>query len=70
MEAPTVWNPFVVGRYVSGHYFCDREKETEFLAKQMENGRNVALISPWRMGKTGLIRHCFSQPRFKEHFHA
>ena len=70
MEAPTVWNPFVVGRYVSGHYFCDREKETEFLAKQMENGRNVALISPRRMGKTGLIRHCFSQPRFKEHFYA
>ena len=57
MQEPTILNPFVVGRYVSDHYFCDREKETEFLVKQVENGRNVALISPRRMGKTGLIWH-------------
>lgn len=61
MENLTVLNPFVVGRYVSDKYFCDREKETEFLIKQIENGRNIALISPRRMGKTGLIRHCFHQ---------
>ena len=54
-------NPFVIGRYVSDHYFCDREKETAFLAKQVLNGRNVALISPRRMGKTGLIHHLFNQ---------
>ena len=44
-----VMNPFVVGKYLSDDYFCDREQETEFLIKQIENGRNVALISPRRM---------------------
>ena len=62
-------NPFVVGRYVSEKYFCDREKETEFLMKQIENGRNVALISPRRMGKTGLVHHCFQQPRLNESYY-
>lgn len=56
-------NPFVVGRYVGDEYFCDRAAETDFLIKQMENGRNVAIVSPRRMGKTGLIRHCFGQER-------
>lgn len=50
-------NPFVVGTYVSPEYFCDREAETATLRKHMENGRNVALIAPRRMGKTGLIHH-------------
>ena len=69
MQTLIVPNPFVVGRYVSDHYFCDRKEETAFLAKQVENGRHVALISPRRMGKTGLILHCFNQARFKEKFH-
>lgn len=57
MDGTMLRNPFVVGRYVSDEYFCDREKETEFLLKQVDNGRNVAIISPRRMGKTGLIQH-------------
>lgn len=65
----TIVNPFIVGRYVSDRYFCDRQKETAFLIKQIENGRNVALISPRRMGKTGLIQHCFNQPRFKDDYY-
>ena len=69
MENLIVLNPFVVGRYVSDKYFCDREKETEFLMKQIENGRNVALISPRRMGKTGLVQHCFQQPRLNENYY-
>ena len=69
MEEPTILNPFVVGRYVSDRYFCDRKEETEFLMKQVENGRNVALISPRRLGKTGLIRHCFRQPRMAENYY-
>ena len=59
--AKTIHNPFVVGRYVSDRYFCDRSEETAFLIKQIENGRNVAIISPRRMGKTGLIMHCLNQ---------
>lgn len=65
MKTTTLLNPFVVGRYVSDYYFCDREKETEFLTKQIMNGKNVALISPRRMGKTGLIRHCFNNEKIK-----
>lgn len=55
-------NPFVVGKYVSPTYFCDREQETATLIKHLTNGRNVALISPRRMGKSGLIEHTFAQP--------
>ena len=69
MESQKIRNPFVVGRYVSDHYFCDREAETEFLTKQIVNGRNVALISPRRMGKTGLIAHTFTQPQLREEFY-
>lgn len=69
METPVILNPFIVGRYVSDKYFCDRKKETEFLIKQIENGRNVALISSRRIGKTGLIQHSFKQPEFKNRYH-
>ena len=57
-----VINPFVVGGYVSPRYFCDRVAETENLIRNLINGRNVALVSTRRLGKTGLIRHCFYQP--------
>lgn len=43
METIAMMNPFVVGRYVSDKYFCDREGETSFLIKQIENGRNVCI---------------------------
>ena len=69
MQTPTLINPFIVGRYVSDHYFCDREQETAFLIKQVENGRNVALISPRRMGKTGLLQHSFNQPACQEKYY-
>lgn len=69
MNEFTPSNPFVVGKYISDKYFCDREKETDFLIKQIENGRNVALISPRRLGKTGLILHCFNQDRIKNNYH-
>lgn len=62
-------NPFVLGKYVSDRYFCGREEETAFLIKQIENGRNVALVAPRRMGKTGLIQHCFAQDRVRERYH-
>ncbi len=69
MDTTTIENPFVVGRYISDRYFCDRDKETAFLIKQMKNGRNLALISPRRMGKTGLIWHTFQQPQLNEEFY-
>lgn len=52
-------NPFLLAGYISPEYFCDREKETEKLISALRNGRNVTLVSPRRMGKTGLINHAF-----------
>ena len=52
-------NPFIYQGYVSPDYFCDRTEETEELIRNMLNGRNTTLISPRRIGKTGLIRNVF-----------
>lgn len=54
-------NPFVIYGYKGAEYFCDRQKETETIMRAMHNERNVALISPRRIGKTGLIHHAFAQ---------
>lgn len=54
-------NPFVVIGYSGPDYFCDREKETERLISALKNGWNVSLISPRRLGKTGLIMHSFNK---------
>lgn len=48
--------PFVYGMAVEGENFTDREKETQRLKKNFENGMNVILISPRRMGKTSLVK--------------
>lgn len=56
-QQPT--NPFLLTGYISPEYFCDREEETRRLTSALRNGRNVTLISPRRMGKTGLIHHAF-----------
>ena len=52
-------NPFLVKGYVSPEYFCDREKETEVLLRNIQNGVDTTLISPRKYGKTGLILHLF-----------
>ena len=54
-------NPFIVKGDIPSEYFCDRLTETEMLIKNITNGRNTLLISPRRVGKTGLIYHCFRQ---------
>ena len=54
-------NPFITSGYVAPEYFCDREKETETLLRWLTNGNHVAIMSTRRMGKTGLIEHCFKQ---------
>lgn len=52
-------NPFLLTGYVSPEYFCDRDKESQSLISALHNGRNITLVSPRRMGKTGLIHHVF-----------
>ena len=59
-------NPFITSGYAGPKYFCDREKETGTIVRLLQNGNNVALISPRRFGKTDLIRHCFEQAEIKE----
>lgn len=54
-----ILNPFLVVGYQGPDYFCDRERETETLVSALKNGRNITLISPRRMGKTGLIKNAF-----------
>ena len=54
-------NPFLLKGYISEEYFCDRKKETADLIRFITNDNNVVLVSPRRMGKTGLIEHCFRQ---------
>ena len=53
-------NPFVVYGYKGPAYFCDRKAETEKILKGLSNERNITLIAPRRIGKTGLIHHVFA----------
>lgn len=55
----TLKNPFVVYGYKGPEYFCDRMQETQKMISALENERNITLVSPRRMGKTGLIHHVF-----------
>ena len=52
-------NPFVISGYEGPDCFCDRTEETEKLVRFLQNGSNVTLVSPRKIGKTGLIMHVF-----------
>lgn len=67
--ANTVKNPFVITGYISARYFCDREKETSAIISNIENGRNTALISERRMGKTGLIEHVYHHKKIEKKYY-
>lgn len=54
-------NPFLTVGYISTEYFCDREKELSDLEKFIKSQNNVTLISPRRLGKTGLILRLFDE---------
>ena len=47
---------FVYGMSVEGENFTDRVKETKRLKMDMENGINVILVSPRRIGKSSVVR--------------
>ena len=61
MKYNNITNPFIISKDIPEAFFCDREEETTFLIKQIDNGRNTVIVSPRRMGKTGLIHHLFRQ---------
>ena len=54
-------NPFILEPYKNKELFCDRETETRQIVNYLSNGRNVTLISPRRLGKTGLIYRVFEE---------
>ena len=47
---------FIYGMSVEGENFTDRIKETKRLKLDLENGINVILISPRRIGKSSIVR--------------
>ena len=61
-------NPFILTPMIPEEYFCEREEETRRLVTTVTNQSNIVLISPRRVGKTGLINHCFEQPEIKDEF--
>lgn len=58
-------NPFITNGYAGAEYFCDRVQETTALRELLLNENNVALISPRRLGKTGLIWHVFDDKEIR-----
>lgn len=62
-------NPFVTSGYAGAEYFCDRVEETKYIVSMLTNQNNMALISPRRLGKTDLLRHCFAQHEIKDKYY-
>ena len=65
----SILNPFFTTHSIPDAYFCDRKKETEDLKRLITNGNNVVLISPRRMGKSGLIYHLFQTEEIKKNYY-
>ena len=62
-------NPFIVTGKIKPEYFCDRVTESARLVKSITNGNNLVIISPRRMGKTGLIRFCYDKPEISKEYY-
>lgn len=58
-------NPFIIKGYRGKDLFCDRENELEKLFQNTQNGLDTTLISPRRMGKTGLLMRLFEHTKEK-----
>ena len=52
--------PFIFGLPATDQHFIGREKETERLSLNLQNGVNTLLISPRRIGKTSLVKKVIS----------
>ena len=61
-------NPFIVAGKIPPQYFCDRREESRRLTRYVTNGNNLVLISPRRMGKTGLIQFCYDLPEIRDNY--
>lgn len=59
-------NPFYITGIIPEQFFCDRNNETAWMVRTLENKAHILLTSPRRMGKTQLIRHIFNQSSIKD----
>ena len=62
---------FVYGMSVEGDNFTDRVNETKRLKMDFENGINVILVSPRRIGKSSIVRKVMNEitdPKIKTVF--
>lgn len=62
-------NPFIITGKIEPEYFCDRINESSRLIKSITNGNNLVIISPRRMGKTGLIQFCYDKPEISNEYY-
>jgi len=62
-------NPFIVTGKIEPKYFCDRVNESARLIKSLTNGNNMVIISPRRMGKTGLIQFCYDKSQINKEYY-
>ena len=62
-------NPFIVTGKIEPEYFCDRVTESARLVKSVTNSNNLVIISPRRMGKTGLIQFCYDKPEIADEYY-
>lgn len=62
-------NPFYLTNKIPPQFFCDRETETKQLLKSIENQENVVLVAQRRIGKTGLINHCFDLEYVRDNYY-
>lgn len=63
------FNPFIVTGKIEPEYFCDRVNESARFVKSLTNGNNMVIISPRRMGKTGLIRFCYEKSEIRDEYY-
>ena len=67
----TMKKAFVYGMSVEGDNFTDRVNETKRLKMDFENGINVILVSPRRIGKSSIVRKVMNEiadPKIKTVF--
>lgn len=62
-------NPFILTSRIPEQYFCDRVAETENILKCIDNQENIVLTARRRIGKTGLINHCFDVERIRQNYY-
>ena len=62
-------NPFILVGDIPAPYFCDRQQEIARLIKGIHGGENICLVSPRRMGKSKLVKHCSLLPEIADNYY-